>query len=182
MIATAPLPTAQLPTTRWRGTFARLDPAAADLGQAVLRVTLGAVLLPHGAQHLIGWFGGFGFSATLAWMTGALGFPAPLAAVAIVLEVMAPVALILGIASRAAGLAMAGFMAVAASTHVANGFFMNWFGSQPAGVEGFEYHLLAVAMALTVAAQGGGAWAIDRLFDGAPRARTGGPVRTARRP
>ncbi|MGE0811814.1 MAG: DoxX family protein [Vicinamibacterales bacterium] len=166
MIATAPLQTASVRTSasRWQGARTRLDRIAPGVAQAVLRATLGAVLLPHGAQHMFGWFGGYGFTATVAWMTGTLGVPAPLAAAAIVLEVVAPLALILGIATRAAGLALAGFMTVAASTHAANGFFMNWFGSRPAGVEGFEYHLLAVAMALAVAAQGGGAWAIDRLF------------------
>jgi len=69
--------------------------------------------------------------------------PAPLAAAGIVLEFVGPVALILGLGTRAAGLAMAVFMAVAGFTHVGNGFFMNWFGAQPAGVEGFEFHLLA---------------------------------------
>src|SRR6187431_124768 len=52
----------------------------------VARVALGAILLPHGAQHALGWFGGYGFSGTLGWMTGTLGFPAPLAALGIVSE------------------------------------------------------------------------------------------------
>lgn len=129
--------------------------------ETMLRVTVGGILLPHGAQHLLGMFGGFGFRATLEWMTGTLGLPAVLAAVGIVIEFVAPLALILGAGVRLAGAALAVFMAVAASTHTSNGFFMNWFGKLPAGAEGFEYHLLAIALAVAVAARGAGAWSVD---------------------
>ena len=132
--------------------------------QTVLRLTLAGVMLPHGAQHLLGLFGGFGFSGTLQWMTGTLGFPAPLAATAIVVEAAAPVALIVGLGSRAAALLLAILMATAAMTHVANGFFMNWAATLPAGSEGFEYHLLAIAVALTVVVRGGGSFSVDRLM------------------
>lgn len=144
--------------------LSRLIATDAHLSQTFLRLTLGAILLPHGAQHLLGLFGGYGFHGTLAWMTGTLGFPAPLAAIGIVVEFVAPIALLLGAGARVAGLAIALFMTGAASTHVANGFFMNWFGALPAGTEGFEYHLLAIAMALTVAARGAGAFSVDRLW------------------
>ena len=136
---------------------------------AISRLALGAVLLPHGAQHLLGLFGGSGFQGTVAWMTTSAGIPAPLAALGIVVEFIAPIALILGAGSRLAGALLAVFMAVAASTHAANGFFMNWFGAHPAGTEGFEYHLLAIAMAVTVALQGGGPLSVDALI--ATRAR-----------
>jgi putative oxidoreductase len=129
--------------------------------ETMLRTTLGAILLPHGAQHLLGMFGGLGFRATLDWMTGTLGLPAVLAALGIVIEFVAPLALILGAGVRLAGTALAVFMAVAARTHTSNGFFMNWFGSLPAGAEGFEYHLLAIALAVAVAMRGAGAWSID---------------------
>jgi putative oxidoreductase len=138
-----------------------------SVAQALLRVTLGAVLLPHGAQHALGLLGGYGFRGTLQWMTDTLGIPAPVAALGIVVELIGPMALILGLGSRAAGLALALFMATAAWTHAANGFFMNWFGAQPAGVEGYEYHLLTIAMAATVAARGAGTLSFDRwLTDG----------------
>jgi putative oxidoreductase len=133
-----------------------------SVSQALLRITLGAVLLPHGAQHAFGLLGGYGFRETLSWMTHVLGIPAPLAAVGIVVEVAGPIALILGVGSRAAGLALVIFMATAATTHAGNGFFMNWFGTQRAGVEGYEYHLLTIAMGLTVAARGAGALSLDR--------------------
>ena len=135
-----------------------------SLSQTLLRVTLGGVLLPHGAQHLFGLFGGYGFDGTVGWMTGTLGIPAPLAAAGILLEFFGPLLLLAGVASRLVGAALAVFMAVAGSTHVANGFFMNWFGTLPAGVEGFEYHLLTVALAVAIAVNGGGALSIDRLL------------------
>jgi putative oxidoreductase len=123
-------------------------------------------MLAHGAQHLLGLFGGYGFNGTLQWMTGTLGFPAPLAATAIIVEAVAPIALIVGIGSRAAGLLLAVLMATAATTHVANGFFMNWSAALPAGREGFEYHLLAITLALTVVVRGGGALSVDRRLSG----------------
>jgi putative oxidoreductase len=130
--------------------------------QALLRIVAALVLLPHGMQHFLGFFGGHGFAGTLQWMTGTLGFPAALAAPAILLEFFGPVLLLAGVATRPVAAALACFMAVAASTHLSNGFFMNWFGTLPAGVEGFEYHLLAVAILVAIAARGGGAFAVDR--------------------
>lgn len=130
---------------------------------ALARVTLGLVMAPHGAQHVLGWFGGYGFHGTLGWMTDTLGFPAPLAVLALVTEITAPLALVLGLGGRFAALGIVGLMLGALTTHAANGFFMNWFGSLPAGAEGFEYHVLAVALAGTVVLQGSGAWSLDRL-------------------
>lgn len=135
-----------------------------DRGAALLRIALGAIMLPHGAQHLLGWFGGYGFSGTLGWMTGTLGFPAPLAALAIVTEFVAPIALILGLGGRLAALGIAGVMAGATLTHLPNGFFMNWFAALPAGSEGFEYHLLVLFMSLALVIQGSGAFSLDRAI------------------
>lgn len=142
-------------------TLSRAFSTDASRSQALVRLTLAAVLWPHGAQHLLGWFGGYGFAGTLEWMTGTLGLPMVLAAAGIVFEFFGPIALALGLASRAVGLGLAVFMSTAASTHLANGFFMNWFGTLPAGSEGFEYHVLAVVLALTVSARGAGAWSVD---------------------
>jgi putative oxidoreductase len=134
-----------------------------SLSQTSLRLTLALVLLPHGMQHLFGMFGGYGFAGTFSWMTNSLGIPAPFAAAGILLEFVGPALLVVGIASRLWGAALALFMAMAASTHLANGFFMNWFGTLPAGSEGFEYHLLAIAMAVSIAVKGGGAFSLDRV-------------------
>ena len=133
-----------------------------DAGATVARLVLALVILPHGAQHALGWFGGYGFGGTFGWMTGTLGIPAPLAGLAIVTELVAPLFLIAGLGGRIAALGIAGLMAVAASTHGANGFFMNWFGTLPAGTEGFEYHLLALGLATVVVIKGSGAWSLDR--------------------
>jgi putative oxidoreductase len=117
---------------------------------------------------VLGWFGGYGFGGTLGWMTDTLGFPAPLAVLALLTEIAAPVALLLGAGGRLAALGVVGLMLGALSTHVANGFFMNWFGTLPAGQEGFEYHVLMIALALVVVVRGSGAWALDgRLAAGA---------------
>jgi len=130
----------------------------------VARLVLGLVMLPHGAQHALGWFGGYGFRGTLGWMTDTLGFPAPLAALAIATELLAPVALLLGLGGRLAAAGISGLMLGAASTQVANGFFMNWFGTMPAGAESFEYHLIALALAAVVIIEGSGALSLARLL------------------
>ena len=157
-----------------------------DTGALVARLALGLIIAPHGAQHALGWFGGYGFGGTFEWMTATLGFPAPLAALAIVTELTAPFALVFGLAGRAAALGIAGIMIGAISTHVANGFFMNWFGNLPAGTEGYEYHLLALALSAVVVIKGSGALSIDagltQRFQSAPgqAARTQPPsVRAA---
>ena len=143
----------------WLSLLAATD---GSVTQALLRLTLALVLFPHGAQHLLGWFGGYGFTATVDFMNSGLGIPVPLAAAGILLEFFGPLALIAGVASRLVGASLAVFMGVAASTHLSNGFFMNWLGTMPAGTEGFEFHLLAIAMAIAIAIKGGGALSVDQ--------------------
>ena len=135
-----------------------------DLSATVARLILGGVMWPHGAQHALGWFGGYGFHGTLGWMTGTLGFPTVAAALAIVTELLAPYALIVGLGGRIAALGIGGLMLGALSTHVSNGFFMNWFGALKPGAEGFEYHLIALGLASVVVIQGSGAFSLDRLL------------------
>jgi putative oxidoreductase len=152
--------------------FRRLLRTEGDAAPALARLALALVIFPHGTQHVLGWFGGYGFAGTYGWMTGTLGFPAPLAALAPVTEITAPLALLLGLGGRVAALGIVGLMVGALSTHVANGFFMNWFGALPAGQEGFEYHLLAIALAGVVVLRGSGAWSVDRMLGREP-----GPAR-----
>ena len=142
--------------------FRKLIFTDADYGALAGRVMLGAIMLPHGFQHALGLFGGYGFSGTLGWMTKTLGFPAPLAAVAILSEFIAPFALIAGLGGRVASLGIISIMVGAISTHTPNGFFMNWFGALPAGAEGFEYHLLAIGLAAVVVLNGSGALSLDQ--------------------
>jgi putative oxidoreductase len=138
----------------------RLLATANDPVQTGLRLVLASVMFPHGAQHALGWFGGYGFGGTYGWMTGTLGIPAPFAAAAILGEVIAPPLLAIGLGGRVTAAVLGIILAVAATTHRANGFFMNWFGTQ-AG-EGFEYHLLGVALAAAIVARGSGAFSVDR--------------------
>lgn len=135
-----------------------------DVGLLVLRISLAVILFPHGAQHLLGWFGGYGFAGTYQWMTETLGFPGFLAALAILTEFTAPFALAAGFLGRIASLGIIGLMVGAISTHLPNGFFMNWFGALPAGAEGYEYHLLVIAICVALVLRGSGAWSIDRVL------------------
>lgn len=128
--------------------------------QLILRATLALVMFPHGAQKLLGWFGGYGLSGTMGFFTDTMGIPAPLALLVIVAESLGAVALALGLVSR---LAAAGIVAVmigaVVTTHLPHGFFMNWAGAQ--GGEGFEFHLLAIALATAIVLRGPGRWALD---------------------
>lgn len=126
------------------------------------RLVLAAVIFPHGAQKLLGWFGGYGFDATMGYMTQQ-GIPAPLAFLVIIGESFGSVALALGLATRLAAFGIAAVMVGAiAMVHWPVGFWMNWAGTQ-AG-EGFEYHLLALALAIPLIVAGGGRASIDRAI------------------
>ena len=132
-----------------------------DLTLLFARIVLAVVMFPHGAQKVLGGFGGYGFQGTYTYLTKTIGAPAPFAILAIATEFLGPVALALGLFSRAAALGIVGVMTVAVATvHLKNGFFMNWSGAQ-AG-EGFEYHILMAALALIVVIKGSGAFSIDR--------------------
>ena len=126
------------------------------------RLALGLVMFPHGAQKMLGWFGGNGFTATIGFFTGQ-GIPAPLAFLDIVAEFFGSLGLIVGLLGRVAAFGNFCVMVVAIlAVHLPNGFFMNWSGQQ-AG-EGFEYHLLAIALALVVMIGGSGAMSFDRAL------------------
>lgn len=143
----------------------RLLATREDWGPAVARLALGVVILPHGLQMTVGAFEGSGFSGGMHHFTVELGFPAFLGGLAIVAESFGALGLIVGLLSRVAAFGIACVMAVAAVTvHLEVGFFMNWFGRLPAGAEGFEYHLLALGLALIVMIEGSGAFSIDRML------------------
>lgn len=145
---------------RW---LAKLTSTKAEIAPVLARVALGVVIFPHGAQKLLGWFGGHGFSGTMGFMTGKLGIPAVFAFLAIVAEFFGSIGLITGTLSRVAAFGIAVTMLVAAlMAHVGSGFFMNWTGAQ-AG-EGFEYHILAIALAAIVMVKGAGKWSIDQAI------------------
>jgi len=145
------------------GWLARLTATQASWGPLPLRLALAAVMFPHGAQKLLGWWGGYGFDGTLGFLTGTIGLPAVMAVGVIGIEFVAPLLLLAGLGTRLAAAGIAAIMVGAIATvHAPYGFFMNWSGAQ-AG-EGFEYHLLVIGMALALVVTGGGRASIDRTL------------------
>jgi putative oxidoreductase len=129
---------------------------------AILRLALGSVMFAHGAQKALGWFGGYGISATMGWFTH-MGMPAVLAGLVIAAEFLGSLGLIFGALTRVAALGVGAVMVGAVLTvHAKVGFFMNW-GGQQAG-EGFEFHVLAIAMVATLLVLGGGSFSVDRAL------------------
>jgi putative oxidoreductase len=155
-----------MPTTYTEGRgglLRRVLATEGDWGATVARVALGAVMLPHGAQKLLGWFGGYGFQATMGFLTTQVGLLYPIALLVILIESFGALLLVLGLAGRVMAAGVAAVMAGAVvTTHLPNGFFMNWAGTQKG--EGFEYHILALALALVVMLRGSGAASVDRAL------------------
>ena len=130
----------------------------------VPRVMLGCVMFPHGAQKLLGWFGGFGFTNTMSYFTQTVGLPWAIAFLVIIGESLGSVGLILGFFTRLSAFGLICIMLGAIITvHIPNGFFMNWFGKQ-AG-EGFEYHLLVIGISIPLLINGGGKYSVDGLIN-----------------
>ncbi|MEX5215412.1 MAG: DoxX family protein [Nitrospiraceae bacterium] len=137
----------------------------------VLRVMLAAVMFPHGAQKLLGWFGGHGFEGTLGFFTQQMGLPWIVAFLVIIGESLGSLALAAGLLTRFTSASFIVIMLGAIVTvHWPQGFFMNWFGQQQG--EGIEYHLLVIGMSAGLILTGGGAWSLDRVI-----ARWFGPER-----
>ena len=143
--------------------FSKLLKTDADIATLVARVMLGLVILPHGLQKTLGLFGGFGFSGTMGFFTQQMHIPALFAFLAIAAEFLGSLGLIAGLLSRVAAFGILCNMLVAAVlVHLPNGFFMNWYGKGTG--EGYEYHLLAAALALVVIIRGGGAASVDGVI------------------
>jgi putative oxidoreductase len=131
----------------------------------ILRVLLGVVFFPHGMQKLLGWYGGLGFSGTMNMFTTNMGIPALFAFLAIMAEGLGSLGLLTGFLTRVAAFGITVNMIVAIKmVHWQNGFFMNWFGTQKG--EGFEYHLLVIAIGIALMIRGGGALSIDKALAG----------------
>ena len=129
----------------------------------LLRICLGLIFFAHGAQKMLGWFGGYGFSGTMGFFTKMMHIPAPFAVLAILAEFFGGLGLIVGALTRIAAFGIAINMVVATlMVHAPNGFFMNWTGQQKG--EGFEYHLLAIAIAIVLMVRGAGAFSVDRAL------------------
>jgi putative oxidoreductase len=135
----------------------------ADWVVAVVRITLGIVMFAHGAQKLLGWFGGAGFNATMDVFTVQMKLPSAIAALAIWTEFFGGLSLIVGLLSRVAAFGIAATMLAAIlMVHLRNGFFMDWYGNKQG--HGFEYHLLAIALALAVIVEGSGPLSLDAVY------------------
>jgi putative oxidoreductase len=143
--------------------FRKLIATDNDTARTILRLVVGVIFFAHGAQKLLGWFGGYGFTGTMGFFTGMLHIPAPFAVLAIAAEFFGGLGLIFGLLTRVAAFGIACNMLVAIlMVHLPFGFFMNWTGAQKG--EGYEYHLLALATLIFLVIRGAGAASIDRLL------------------
>ena len=136
---------------------------ATDFALLFVRLGLGMVFFAHGAQKLLGWFGGAGFAATMESFQTNMGLPAILVFLVIIAEFFGSLGLLFGLLTRLSALGVFSVMIGAIYfVHWRNGFFMNWTGKQTG--EGYEYHLLVIAMALSIIAAGAGKLSLDCLF------------------
>jgi putative oxidoreductase len=143
--------------------FKKLVHTNNDVAIMVIRIMLGLVFFPHGMQKLTTMFGGYGFTGTMGFFTDKLGVPAVFAFLAIMAEGVGWLGLVTGFLTRIAAFGIGVNMAVAVYLlHWQNGFFMNWFGNQKG--EGFEYHLLVIAMVIALIIKGGGALSVDKVL------------------
>ena len=141
----------------------RLMSTSNDVVLTTLRLVLGVVYFAHGAQKMLGWFGGFGFRGTMGFFTDLMHVPAPLAFLAIAAEFFGGIGLIFGFLTRIAALGSGVNMVVAILTvHRAFGFFMHWTGTQKG--EGFDFHVLVLAIVSYLMIRGAGAFSVDRLL------------------
>lgn len=132
-----------------------------SLAPTLIRVVLGIVLFAHGAQKMMGWFGGNGFSGTMQHFTEAVNLPWIVAFSVVLIEFLGGILLFAGAITRLVSVAVVGlFIGIIMTVHLNNGFFMNWSGKQPG--EGYEYHLLVIAMACSLIVSGAGRYSADR--------------------
>jgi len=125
------------------------------------RLALGVVVFPHGAQKLLGWFGGYGFDGTMGFLTGTAGLPSVIALLVILIEFFGAIFLIAGFDTRLAAIGILGnFIGVVVTSNLNNGFFMNWY-AQPNKGEGLEYFILLFGLAIISVVAGGGRASID---------------------
>jgi putative oxidoreductase len=138
----------------------------------IARLALGIAIFPHGAQKLLGWFGGYGFDGTMGFLTGTIGLPYFIGVLVILVEFFGSLLLILGFATRLAALAMIiHFTGVVLTSHIHNGFFMNWQSQANKG-EGLEFFILLFGLVIITLITGGGKASVDAaLFSPTTRNR-----------
>ncbi|MEO9070954.1 MAG: DoxX family protein, partial [Ginsengibacter sp.] len=125
------------------------------------RLALGLTIFPHGAQKLLGWFGGYGFNGTMGFFTTEAHLPYIVGLLVILIEFFGSLFLIFGFLTRFAALGFIGvFMGVVITDNAANGFFMNW-NMVPNKGEGWEYFIMLFGLALIALIWGGGKASVD---------------------
>jgi putative oxidoreductase len=138
-----------------------LFPTDASIALLIVRVVLGVIFFAHGAQKVLGWFGGYGLKASAAYFTS-MGMPLPLAYLVCVMEFLSGIGLVVGFLAWLCALAAAAIMIGAIATvHWQHGFFLN-AELKPGVGHGIEYALALLAMASAVLIDGAGAFSIDR--------------------
>lgn len=125
--------------------------SSAQLGTAVLRVSLGAMWIAHALLKLLV----FTLPGTAQYFAS-IGFPGLLAYPVFAAELLGGLALLLGVYARQAALALVPVMAVAAWVHVPNG----WVHTSTGG--GWEYPAFLIAASIALWLLGDGAAAIKR--------------------
>lgn len=129
----------------------------------VVRVVLGVIFFAHGAQKVLGWFGGYGLKGTTQYLTS-IGLPLGIAYLVCFFEFLGGVGLLLGLLTRLAALAVIAVMIGAiVNVHWQHGFFINW-SLTPGKGHGYEANLAFIAMAVACLIAGGGAFSIDGLL------------------
>jgi putative oxidoreductase len=141
----------------------RLLQTSNDWTLIAARWVLAIIFFGHGMQKAFGWFGGMGFERSLTFFEDTMSIPPALTILLIFTELTAAAGLVLGLITRVAAFGLLVVMIVAPfANHLYPRFFMNWSGTR--GGEGYEYHLLAIALLLGLVVRGGGAWSLDRLM------------------
>jgi putative oxidoreductase len=134
-----------------------------NVAATITRTALGIVLFAHGAQKLLGWYGGYGFDGTMAYFTETAGLPWIVGFLVIVIEFFGALSLILGFATRLWSVAILFLtIGIIQTAHSQYGFFMNWFGNQKG--EGIEYFLLMLGLAASLVLSGAGKFSIDAFI------------------
>lgn len=139
------------------------DTNSNNTAATLTRTALGLVLFAHGAQKLLGWFGGYGFEGTMGFFTQTVGLPWIVGFLVIIIEFFGSLSLIAGFATRLWSIAIFFLtLGIIQTTHIQYGFFMNWFGNQKG--EGIEYFLLMLGLAGSLVFSGAGKYSIDSLI------------------
>ncbi len=144
-----------------------------DYAGLVTRLAIALIIFPHGAQKMLGWFNGFGFSGMMNYFTGTMHLPWVIAFLVIIIEFFGTISLGVGFASRFWSIAiLILFIGIIFTAHIQNGFFMNWFGTQKG--EGYEFDLLVIGLCIATLINGSGKFSVDKIISKSIRDRAAG--------